>query len=215
MIALPAGIMTAGFRERQPWIDHTGSLVTTLLLVTPDLLIALSVLWVAIHTRWFHAGGMLSPGSENLGVWGALKDRALHLIAPVVVLVLGSLPLLLRHIRAAMMDALQLPCIRAVEGHGISQARILVRHALPVASPALVSLFGLSLGSLLSASLLIEVVMNWPGLGPLLLEAILARDVYVVIGAVMFSALLLVGGMFLADIGLFLLDPRIRTESLA
>jgi peptide/nickel transport system permease protein len=76
-------------------------------------------------------------------------------------------------------------------------------------------LFGFSLGSLLSASLLVEVVMNWPGLGPLLLEAILARDFYVVIAAVMFSALFLVGGMLLADVLLFFLDPRIRTEGIA
>jgi peptide/nickel transport system permease protein len=78
-----------------------------------------------------------------------------------------------------------------------------------------VSLFGLSLASLLSASLVIEAVMSWPGLGPLLLEAILARDVFLVIGATMFSAVLLVGGMLMTDILLFAIDPRIRTERLA
>ena len=71
------------------------------------------------------------------------------------------------------------------------------------------------LGSLLSASLLTEVVMSWPGLGPLLLEAVLARDIYVVIGAVLFSTLFLVFGTLLADVLLFAADPRIRTEGLA
>jgi peptide/nickel transport system permease protein len=215
MIALPAGIFCAAARRRQPWIDRATHLFTTLLLITPDLLLALGVLWVAIQTRSLHVGGMSSPGLTNPKSWSHLKDLAAHLTAPVIVLVLGSQPVLLRHVRACMLDALDLPSIRAVEAHGISGSRILFRHALPATAAPLISLFGFSLGSLLSASLLVEVVMNWPGLGPLLLEAIMARDVYVVIAAVMFSALFLVGGMLLADILLFLADPRIRTEELA
>jgi peptide/nickel transport system permease protein len=214
-IALPTGIVCAAARRRQPWIDHATHLLTTLLLITPDLLLALGVLWIAIHTGWLHAGGMSSLGLANPNAWGHLKDLASHLTGPVIVLVLGSQPVLLRHIRASMLDALDMPSIRAVEAHGISRPRILFRHALPLAGAPLVSLFGFSLGSLLSASLLVEVVMNWPGLGPLLLEAILARDVYVVIAAVMFSAFFLVVGMLIADILLFLVDPRIRTEGLA
>jgi peptide/nickel transport system permease protein len=215
MIALPAGILCAAARRRQPWIDQATHLFTTFLLITPDLLLALGVLWVALHTGWLPAGGMSSPGLPNPDAWGHLKDLASHLGGPVIALVVGSQPVLLRHIRASMLDALDMPFIRAVEAHGISPPRILFRHALPAAGAPLISLFGFSLGSLLSASLLVEVVMNWPGLGPLLLEAILARDVYVVIAAVMFSALFLVGGTLIADILLFLVDPRIRTDGLA
>lgn len=215
LIALPAGILSAAGSRRHPWLDHAGTLMTTLLLVTPDLLLALGVLWIGVHTHWFHAGGMHSPQSADGDTRNHWKDLALHLIAPVLVLVLGALPVLLRHIRAAMLEALDSPYIRAVQAHGISQPRILFRHALPATAAPLISLFGISLGSLLSASLLVEVVMNWPGLGPLLLEAILSRDVYVVIGAVMFSAIFLLMGMLFADVLLFLADPRIRTEGLA
>jgi peptide/nickel transport system permease protein len=215
MIAIPAGVLSAASRRRHRWVDDTGTLITTFLLATPDLLLALGVLWIAIHTRWFHAGGMLSPESADTSMPSRMKDLALHLVAPLVVLVLGSLPVLVRHVRAAVVDALNSPHVRAIEAHGISQSRILFRHALPTAASPLISLFGFSLGSLLSASLLIEVIMNWPGLGPLLLEAILARDVYVVIGSVMLSALFLVCGMLIADLLLFLADPRIRTEDLA
>ena len=83
----------------------------------------------------------------------------------MAVLVLVSLPILLRHTRAAMLEAGFTLRPRG-PGHGISPWRILLRHALPVAINPLVSLFGFSLGSLLSASLLTEVVMSWPGLGP-------------------------------------------------
>ena len=77
----------------------------------------------------------------------------------------------------------------------------------------LISLFGLSLASLLSGSILIEVVFSWPGLGPLLLEAILARDLHLVVGAVVVSTLFLVGGNLLADVLLYTVDPRIRAGS--
>jgi peptide/nickel transport system permease protein len=71
----------------------------------------------------------------------------------------------------------------------------------------------LSVALLLSISLLIEVVMSWPGIGPLLLEAILARDLFVVIGVVMLSTVFLIAGNFLADILLYAFDPRIRMQS--
>jgi peptide/nickel transport system permease protein len=81
---------------------------------------------------------------------------------------------------------------------------------LHAAAHPLISLFGFSIGALLSGSLIVEVVMSWPGLGPLLLEAILARDLYLVIGGVMLSTIFLVTGNFIADLLLYCADPRIR-----
>jgi peptide/nickel transport system permease protein len=89
----------------------------------------------------------------------------------------------------------------------------MLRHVLPAAANPLLSLFGLSLAGLLSMSLVVEVVMSWPGIGPLLLEAILARDFFLVLGLVLASTLLLVGGTILADALLLAADPRIRRES--
>src|SRR5207253_3188165 len=83
------------------------------------------------------------------------------------------------------------PFVPAARGHGLSETRVLLSHALPAAANPLISLFGLSLAGLLSMSLLVEVVMSWPGLGPLLLEAILARDFYLVLGLVLASTFLL------------------------
>jgi peptide/nickel transport system permease protein len=74
----------------------------------------------------------------------------------------------------------------------------------------MVSLFGSSVGTLLSASLLVEIVMSWPGLGPFLVEAILARDLYVVVAGVLLSTVFLVGGNLIADLLLYWVDPRIR-----
>ena len=98
----------------------------------------------------------------------------------------------------------------AARGHGIPAARLLYRYALPMAANPLVSLAGVSVASLLSASLLIEVVMSWPGLGPLLLDAIMARDLYLIVAASLFSTIFLVLGNLAADVALLVVDPRIR-----
>jgi peptide/nickel transport system permease protein len=213
LVALPWGILSAG--KRRGWIDSASSLVIALLLAAPDVLLALAVLLFAVRTRLLPAGGMISLAAQSRSSWAQVKDVSIHLFGPALVLVLISLPTLVRHIRAAMTDAIESSCVRAARAHGIPRAGILLRHALPLAVNPLISLFALSFGSLLSASLLIEVVMSWPGLGPLLLEAILARDVYVIIDAVMFASAFLIAGMLLGDILLFLADPRIRTEGLA
>jgi peptide/nickel transport system permease protein len=90
---------------------------------------------------------------------------------------------------------------------------LLFRHALPAAANPLISLFGLSIAFLLSTSLVVEVILSWPGIGPMLLEAVLARDLFIVLGSVVFSTLFLVAGNFIADILLYAFDPRIRVQS--
>jgi peptide/nickel transport system permease protein len=189
------------------------SLGTAVLLVIPDLALALGLLVLAVRTGWFPTGGMTSVDFESLSPINKLRDLAWHMTLPVAALVLSALPLLVRHARAAVADVLDAPFLLAAQGHGIPKHWLLYRYALPAAANPLISLFGFSIGALLSGSLLIEVVMSWPGIGPLLLEAILARDLYVVIGGVLFSTLFLVGGNFLADTLLYWADPRIRTES--
>ncbi|PYV16180.1 MAG: hypothetical protein DMG21_12550 [Acidobacteria bacterium] len=88
----------------------------------------------------------------------------------------------------------------------------LYRFALRTAANPLISLLGYSAGTLLSASLLVEIVFGWPGIGPLFLEAILARDLFVVVDTVLLSSVFLVAGNLLADALLFAADPRIRVK---
>jgi peptide/nickel transport system permease protein len=209
-MALPLGIWSAERLGRVP--DRLLSWGTATLLVIPDLALALGLLVIAVRTGWFPTGGMVSLHLENLSFYGKVRDLLLHLALPIAVLVLSVLPLLVRHVRAAVADVLGAPFLLAAEGHGIPRRTLLYRYALPAAANPLISLFGFSVGTLLSGSLIVEVVMSWPGLGPFLLESILARDLYVVIGGVLFSTLFLVGGNFLADLLLYWADPRIRVK---
>jgi len=212
-LALPLGIWSATTLGRLP--DRALSWATAALLVIPDLVLALGLLILAVRSGWFPTGGMVSVGFENLSPLQKFRDIVFHMVLPVTALVLSALPTLVRHVRAALAGVLEAPFLRAAASHGIQRRTLLYRYALRAAANPLISLFGFSVGALLSGSLLVEVVMSWPGLGPLLLEAILARDLYVVIGGVICSTIFLVAGNLLADVLIYWADPRIRTTAAA
>lgn len=210
LLAIPIGVWSA---ERRGHLDDRFIFTATgSLLAFPDLLIALALLWFAARTHIVPTGGMVSLDFDSLSVAGKLKDMAAHLFLPVAALVLGMVPILVRHVRAAAVEVLRSPFYIAAAGHGIPRRTLLFRYALRGAANPLITLLGFSIGSLLSASMLVEVVLGWPGMGPLLLEAILARDLFVVIGALMLSTLFLAGGSFTADLLLYWQDPRIRAQ---
>ena len=213
LLALPLGIWSAAKFGRAP--DHVISWATATLLMIPDLVLALGLLIIAVRTGWFPTGGLASVGFNELSPLHKLRDLVSHMALPVIALVLAALPTLVRHVRASIAEVLDAPFLRAALGHGIPQRKLLYSYALRAAANPLISLFGFSVGTLLSGSLLVEVVMSWPGLGPFLLEAILARDLYVVIGGVLLSMIFLVAGNLFADLLLYWADPRIRTTASA
>jgi peptide/nickel transport system permease protein len=211
LIAVPLGVLAAGWKGN--WADRLFSGGTSTLLALPDVLIALLALLIALKTGAFPVGGMSSVSAQDQDGWARLRDLGWHMVLPVAALVVGSVAIILRHVRSSIREVMESTYMRAAEGHGLSRLKMLFGYALPAAANPLISLFGLSVAVLLSGSLLIEVVMSWPGMGPLLLEAILARDLFLVIGAVMFSTLFLVGGNLLADLLLYAFDPRIRRQA--
>jgi peptide/nickel transport system permease protein len=210
LVALPVGIWAAEHKGR--FDDRLLSVVSGALLAIPDVLVIIGLLLIAVKTNWIPTGGMTSVNFDDFSIPGKLADLAVHLALPVTALMVVTLPFLTRNVRDAMNTVLGAPFLRAAEGHGISRRRLLLRYAFPAAANPLISLFGFSVGALLSGSLLVEVILGWPGLGPLLLEAILSRDVFLVIGAVMFSTIFLVVGNILGDLMLYWNDPRIRVE---
>ncbi len=210
LVAVPLGIWVASRRGKLS--DRISMAGTSFVIAVPEIVLALSLLYVAVRSHLLPVGGMVSANFDHLSPAAKAKDMAMHAFVPVAVLVLASLPVLLRHVRASMIEVLQAPFVQAARGHGIGQVRLLFRYALPAAANPLISLFGLSVAGLLSGSLLVEVITGWPGLGPLLLEASMSRDFYVVIGIVMASTFFMVLGSLLADVMLVIVDPRVRTD---
>ncbi|HET6933583.1 MAG TPA: ABC transporter permease [Candidatus Angelobacter sp.] len=209
MIALPLGVLAAG--RRYGWAERLFSGSTSVLLAFPDILLGLLALLIALRTGLFPIGGMSSIGQAQ--GHASLSDLLWHLTLPVLVLVIGSVAPILRQVRSSILEVTSSSYYRAAEGNGLRPLTLLFRHALPAAVNPLVSLFGLSVAYLLSTSLVVEVVMGWPGLGPMLLEAVLGRDLFVVLGAVMFTTFFLVAGNLIADVLLYVFDPRIRMEA--
>lgn len=208
-IALPLGICAA-FRP-QGWIDRGSSLTSTLLLSTPELALGMLFMLLAAHFGILPAGGMTSLNSEQ-NPWLTIADVIRHLVMPAGVLALATSPVLFRHVRTAMLEAWNSPFVQAARGHGIGNGRLLVHHALPAAANPLISLLGLSLAGLVSGSFLIEVISGWPGLGPLFINAIFARDLHVVIAIVMLFSILLILANLVSDVLLYAADPRVRAE---
>jgi peptide/nickel transport system permease protein len=209
-MAFPIGIWTAVHRRGAT--DRVCSVATGALLSIPEIALTLVLLLMALRSGVFAAGGMHVVEAEGASWWSSVIDLARHIAVPALALALSAVPVLFRHIRSAVSEALEAPFVRAARAHGIGSKRLLLRHALPVAANPVITLFGLSLGTLISGSLVVEVITGWPGLGPLFLESIFARDFYVVTGIVLLSAVVLVVGNIVADLLLVATDPRIQAE---
>jgi len=211
LVSVPLGVWIGTRRDRL--LDKVVSLGSSLFISIPEVVIGLALLAIVVHWRILPVGGMHSADSDSLSNWLRLKDTFQRLLLPATVLVLVESCVIVRHVRASVIEALQLPSIEAARAFGISNARLLFRHVLPVAASPAISLFGFSLAGLISGSLLVEVICGWPGLGPLILEATLSRDFYLVIGGIMLSGLFMVAGNLIADVMLLATDPRIRVEA--
>lgn len=209
-LALPLGIWSA--HRRGQWIDRLVSTASLLLLGTPEAVLCLVFILIASRTGILPTGGMSSAGRNSSSNLTSVIDVIQHFAIPTAALVLAAFPILLRHVRNSMCEALKAPSIQAARGHGIGDFRLLIRHALPQAANPLISLFGLSLAGLFCGSLVVEVIMGWPGLGPLFLQSIFSHDFQVVLAIVMFSSALLSFANLTADMLLYAVDPRIRVR---
>jgi peptide/nickel transport system permease protein len=143
---------------------------------------------------------------------GKALDIAHHLVLPAIVL--GTIPMAsrMRQMRANLLDVLRLEYVNTARAKGLPERQVIWKHAVRNALNPLITLFGLTLAALLSGSFVVEVVMGWPGLGALTLEALRKQDLYLVMGSVMLASTLLVLGNLVADVLLAVVDPRIRYD---
>jgi peptide/nickel transport system permease protein len=207
-VAIPLGVAAAA--RRGTWIDRAHSAIATLGLSVPRVLLALLVLYVSATTGIFPVGGMRNPAThDQLSAWGRAVDIGWHLVPPALVMGVAGIAQVARQMRASMLDALGADCVRTARAKGLSEGRVVLRHALPSALNPMITLFGLTLARLLSTSLVVEAVMAWPGLGSLTLEAIRRQDLYVVMATLVMASVLLVIGNLIADILLAATDPRV------
>src|SRR5438552_3050240 len=181
-------------------------------LSVPEVLSGLLLLLMAARTGWFPVGGMRSLDWEELDAAHRVVDVLRHLVLPA--LVVGLIPLAgrMRQMRSSVLDVLRLDYVTTARAKGLDERTVVFKHALRNAINPLITLFGYTLGSLVSGSFIAEIIFSWPGLGRITLDALLTKDQYLVMGSVLMAAVVLVAGNLIADVLLAIADPRIAYE---
>ncbi len=207
-LAIPLGILAAV--KQNTWLDRLSSTAAFVGISVPEVFLALVLVLVAARTGWFPVGGMKSLDYEELSWWGKLGDLLHHLVLPAAVLATVPLAGRMRQMRANLLDVLGADYVVTARAKGLPERQVVLKHAARNAINPLVTLFGYTLGSLLSGAFLVEYVMSWPGLGRITIDALMARDLYLIMGSVMMASTLLILGNLVADILLAITDPRIK-----
>jgi peptide/nickel transport system permease protein len=197
-------------------VDHGLGIVGLVLASVPTFWLGLmAILVLAVAIPVFPPSSAHSVGAEAWSFPARAADALRHVALPALVLGAGSAAIVARFLRAGLVRALGEGFVHAARARGASRVRVLVAHALPAAAGPVLTLAGLQLPVLVSGSLVVEVVFGWPGMGRVTYDAVLAQDLPVVLAAVLLSTILVIVGSLLADVGLALVDPRVRAQRAA
>jgi peptide/nickel transport system permease protein len=211
-LAIPLGVYAGAYPDRMTSrAVMAGSLVGISL---PGFWVGMVLIFVfAVKLQLFPSSGR-GPTTVMLGMrvsitsWEGLR----HLILPAVTLSIGTLAILMRIIRAEMMEVLKQDYIRFARAKGAANRFVLFKHGLKNALIPLVTVFGLMLGDLIAFATLTETIFAWPGIGKLLVDSIYRGDRPVIVVYLMFVAFLFVVVNFIVDIAYAMIDPRIKVR---
>lgn len=209
-IGLPLGVVAA-LNWKKP-IDRILTLLSSIGMAIPSFFFALLLLMFAVKTGWFPTGGLTSYNYSSMSPFGKIIDILHHLVLPVVVLFTISLSGLQRQMRGNLLDVLESDYVKFARAKGLSETKVIYKHALRNAINPMITLLGFEFASLLSGAALTEYVFQYPGLGRLILEAVMKSDINLVMASLMIGTIMLVLGNLLADILLKLVDPRVEVS---
>jgi peptide/nickel transport system permease protein len=209
LLGVGIGLVAAWKRRRAP--DRILSVAAMVVYAVPAFYLAyLLILVFSLHLDWLPTSGIQSIGLDGVSRWRQFGDRAAHAVLPVVVLGVASAAGLVRFTRGSVVEAIGADYIRTARAKGVGEGRIVWWHAFRNAVPPILTVVGLSVPFLLGGAVVVEKVFAWPGMGALFVDAIFARDYPVVLAVNFIAACLVIAGNLLADVSLFLADPRIK-----
>lgn len=205
VFGLLAGIVSA---VRQfGWTDRVVTFIVLIGISTPSFWLGLLlILAFAVELRWLPASGMFAIYGG-----GDLPDLLAHLLLPAVTLAVVATGVIARLTRTAMLEVLRQDYIRTARAKGVSERRVIYRHAFKAALVSVIPVIGIQAGFVLGGAVYIETVFQWPGIGRMLVKAISTRDLLLVQGGVLVVAASYVLFNLLADVVQHLLDPRLKT----
>ena len=211
LVGVPLGIMAAVRWKTN--FDRIMTVLTSIGMAIPSFFLAVLMLLFAVKTGWFPIGGLTSANFADMSFWEKFWDLSHHLVLPVFVLFVISLAGLQRQMRANMLDVLDSDYVKFARAKGLSEWVVIYKHALRNAVNPMITLLGFEFAGLLSGAALTEYVFQYPGLGRLILEAVMKSDINLVMASLMMGAVMLILGNLIADILLIITDPRIRSKS--
>lgn len=209
VVAFPIGIYSA--TRQYSWGDYGLTLLGFLGLATPSFLLALVMLYLA--NIWFGTaiGGLMDPEFVDKPMsWAKFLSVLEHLWIPVVVIGTSGTAAMIRRLRANLLDELQKQYVVTARAKGLPPGRALFKYPLRMALNPFISDIGDLLPQLISGAAIVSVVMSLPTNGPMLLAALRSQDMFLAGSFLMIEAVLIVVGVFLSDVALAALDPRIR-----
>lgn len=207
-LAIPLGIIAA--IKKDSFVDKFIQLFSFTFMSLPGFFLAFIFLFFSVKTGLLPTGGAVSPNYDNLNFYEKILDKLWHVSLPAFVLAITSLAGLVRLVRSAMIESLQSEYVLFAKAKGLKEKDIVLKHALKNALNPFITILGFEIASLLSGAALIEIIVNWPGMGMLMLDAVLSQDLYLVMGGLYIGAIMLIVGNLIADILLAKIDPRIR-----
>lgn len=212
VVSFPIGVYSA--THQYSWGDHGLSFLGFLGLATPNFLLALILLYAANITFGTSIGGLMAPEFIDKP-WTLPKIMSMleHLWVPVVVIGTSGTAGMIRRLRANLLDELHKQYVTTARAKGLSEGRLLRKYPLRMALNPFIADIGNLLPQVVSGSVIVSVVMSLPTTGPMLLSSLRSQDMYLAGSFLMFLACLTVIGMFVSDILLVVLDPRIRHGS--
>ncbi len=208
ILAIPLGILAAVYYNS--FFDRFLTLISSVGMAIPSFFFAILMLLFAQHTGWFPVGGLTSINFDEMTVFQKIFDVLWHLCLPVIVLTTISISSLMRQMRANLLDILNAEYIKFAYAKGLSKAKVILKHAFRNAVNPIITLLGFEFAGLLSGAALTEYVFQYPGLGKLILEAVMQSDINLVMASLMIGAFMLIAGNLIADILLKITDPRVR-----
>lgn len=211
LIAVPIGVYSATHRYTLP--DYAITFLQFIGVAVPDFLLALVLLVFASTVFNADVGGLFSTQFQN-APWNGAKflDLLSHLWIPVIVIAASSTAWLTRVMRANLLDVLNQQYVQTARAKGLQENVVVWKHAVRNALHPLIMTLGGTLPLLISGEVIVSIVLNLPTTGPLYINALLNKDMYLAITFLMFLSIMLVIGNLLADLMLAWVDPRVRLE---
>ncbi|WML56014.1 ABC transporter permease [Neobacillus sp. PS2-9] len=208
VFGVPLGVYSATKRNKLP--DYVLTVMSFIGISIPSFFFGLGMIFIfALKLGWLPTSGMVTIGADYTG-FALFMDYFKHVIMPALVLALPTVAVVMRFTRSSMLEVLNQEFIRTADSKGLSKAKVYLKHALRNALIPVITIFGLSIPFLFGGAYITEHIFNWPGMGSLGIQSIVAREYPVIMALNLFTSILVMTGNLLADVMYAWADPRIR-----